>query len=174
MSILHRRPLFALSRDEHEGSERNDVPPLRVAVLIIGALSRSLAAVLLALALPVVSAAADTTSQRPILVTLTAQSHQPRPGDSASWHWGYCVRVRTATGKSVASTIHLQILSGNTPVVGVGSVSLRGKGYDHWCTAIGGEGNVLDGVPRGKKLVFQAVVRAKGVTVKRDWLIIVR
>jgi hypothetical protein len=84
------------------------------------------------------------------------------------------VKVRTAAGKSVASTIHLQILLGDTtPVEGVGLVSLK-KGYDHWCAAIGGEANVLAGVPRGKKLVFQAVVRAEGVTVKRNWPIVVR
>jgi hypothetical protein len=137
----------------------------------MGALS--LAVALVALALSVVPAAADTTSQRPILVTLTAQNHQPRPNQSPGWHWDYCVKVGTATGKSVASTIHLQILSRDSPVGSVGSVSLR-EGYDHWCAAIGGEGNVLDGLPRGEKLIFQAVVRAKRVTVKRDWPIIVQ
>jgi len=29
-------------------------------------------------------------------------------------------------------------------------------------------------MPRGKKLVFQAVVRADGVTVRRNWLLVVR
>jgi hypothetical protein len=28
-------------------------------------------------------------------------------------------------------------------------------------------------VPRGKRLIFQAVVRAQGVTVKRNWPIVV-
>jgi hypothetical protein len=55
----------------------------------------------------------------------------------------------------------------------VGFVSLK-KGYDHWCAAIGGEANALLAVPRGKKLIFQAVVRAKGVTVERNWPIVVR
>jgi hypothetical protein len=82
------------------------------------------------------------------------------------------VKVTTATGKSVASEIQLQILLGRSRLEGVGLVSLR-KGYDHWCAAIGGEGNVLDAVPRGKKLVFQAVVRAAGVTVERNWPIVV-
>jgi hypothetical protein len=83
------------------------------------------------------------------------------------------VRVRTAAGKSVASTIHLQILLGRKPVGQVGFVSLN-KGYDHWCATIGGEANVLLAVPRRKKLSFQALVRAKGVTVKRNWPIVVR
>jgi hypothetical protein len=83
------------------------------------------------------------------------------------------VRVRTAAGTSVASTIHLQILSGHTPVAGVGLVSLK-KGYDRWCASLGGPNGVLHGVPRGKKLVLQAVVRAMGVTVRRNWPIVVR
>jgi hypothetical protein len=29
-------------------------------------------------------------------------------------------------------------------------------------------------VPRGKRLIFQAVVRAEGVTVKRNWPLVVR
>jgi len=33
---------------------------------------------------------------------------------------------------------------------------------------------VLLAEPRGKKLVFQAVVRADGVTVKRNWSIVVQ
>jgi hypothetical protein len=62
---------------------------------------------------------------------------------------------------------------GRTPVEGVGLVSLK-KGYNNWCGSIGGEHNVLEAVPRGKKLVFQAVVRTMGVTVRQDWPIVVR
>lgn len=106
-----------------------------------------------------------------IRVTLTAQNHDPRPSESPSWHWGYCVKVTTAAGTPAASTIHLHILSGRTPVEGVGLVSLR-KGYDRWCAAIGGEDNILDALPRGKKLIFQAVVTVNGVTVERSWPIV--
>jgi len=128
--------------------------------------------VLLAL-LCLVTACGAGTHQSPIRVTLTAKNHHPRPSVSPRWHWWYCVRVRTAAGKSVASMIHLQILSGRTPVEGVGSVALK-QGYDHWCAEIGGEGNLMDALPRGKKLVFQAEVRAEGVTFKRNWPIVVR
>lgn len=113
------------------------------------------------------------TSQSPIRVTLTAQNHRPHPTNSPGWQWGYCVRVRTAAGKSVASTIHLQILLGRKRVGQAGFVSLN-KGYDHWCASIGGETNALLAAPRGKKLVFQAVVKAEGVTVKRNWPIVVQ
>jgi hypothetical protein len=109
----------------------------------------------------------------PIRVTLTAKNHQPRASRNPNKHWWYSVKVTTAAGKSVASTIHLQILSGHTPLAGVGLVTLK-KGYDHWDAAIGGEASVLNAVPRGKKLIFQAVVRANGATVKRNWPIVVR
>jgi hypothetical protein len=69
--------------------------------------------------------------------------------------------------------IHVRFLSGHTSLEGVGLVWLK-RGYDHWCQAIGGEVNVLLGLPRGKKLVLQAVVRADGVTVRRNWPIVVR
>jgi hypothetical protein len=52
-------------------------------------------------------------------------------------------------------------------------ISLR-KGYDHWCQAIGGEASILNTLPIGRKLFFQAVVTADGVTVRRNWPIIVR
>jgi hypothetical protein len=132
---------------------------------------RFLAIVLVALTAGAGAVAAVRNS--PIRVTLTAENHHPHPRASPSWQWGYCVRVRTAAGKSVASTIHLQILQGRKPVGQVGFVSLK-RGYDHWCGTIGGETNALLAVPRGKRLIFQAVVRAEGVTVKRNWPLVVR
>ena len=64
-------------------------------------------------------------------------------------------------------------LLGRTPVEGVGLVSLK-RGYDNWCGSIGGEYNVLEAVPRGKKLIFQAVVKTMDVTVRQNWPIVVR
>jgi hypothetical protein len=123
-----------------------------------------------------------TTHRSPIRVILTAQNHHPRliltgrnHQPPPSEQWGYCVKVRTAAGKPLAAPIHLllQILKGRTPVAGVGEVWLK-KGYDNWCGSIGGEANALLAVPRGTKLNFQADVRAMGVTVKRNWPIVVR
>lgn len=116
--------------------------------------------------------AATAAAPSPIRVTLTAESHRPHPSESPAWHWWYCVKVTTAAGRSVASQIRLRILLGRDRMEEVGVVSL-GQGYDHWCAAIGGEGNALDALPRGKKLVFEAVVTADGATVKRDWPIVV-
>lgn len=106
------------------------------------------------------------------LLTLTGRNHQPPPNQQ----WGYCVKVRTAAGKSVPAPIQLrlQILSGRTPVEGVGLVSLK-KGYNNWCGSIGGEYNALEGAAQhGTKLVFQAVVKTMGVTVKTNWPVAVR
>jgi hypothetical protein len=125
---------------------------------------------LLALVLLVTGCGSDAHGIR---VTLTAENHHPRASELPNVQWWYCVKVTTAEGKSVASRIHLQILSGRTPLEGVGLIWLK-KGYDRWCADIGGEGNVLDALPRGKKLVLQAVVRAAGVTVSRNWPIVVR
>jgi hypothetical protein len=147
--------------------------PCRFLALESAVLRRFVAVGLVALTVAGGGMAALGKSRTPLRVTLTAQNHDPRASASPSVQWGYCVRVRTAAGKSVASTIHLQILQGRKPVGQVGFVSLR-KGYDHWCASIGGETNALLAVPRGKRLIFQAVVRAEGVTVKRNWPIVVR
>lgn len=117
----------------------------------------------------------EAPHQSPIRVILTAQSHQPHASNSPYVHWGYCVKVRTAAGKAPPSKIHLllQILKGRTPVAGVGEVWLN-RGYDNWCGGIGGETNPLLTLQRGKKLFFHAVVTAMGVTVRRNWPIVVR
>lgn len=140
---------------------------------VIAAISLAAAGVGAALALRGPTVTATAKKQSPIRVILTAKNHQPRVSNSPYKHWWYSVKVTTAAGKSVAATLHLQILSGRTPLKGVGLVTLK-QGYDHWGAAIGGEASVLHGLPRGKKLIFQAVVRAKGLTVKRNWPIVVR
>jgi len=82
------------------------------------------------------------------------------------------VKVRTVSGKSIASTIRIQI-AWRRAIRKIAVISLR-KGYDHWCAAIGGEASVFNVVPRGRRLLFQAVVNAQGVTVTRSWPIVVR
>jgi len=105
------------------------------------------------------------------LVRLTGRNHQPPPNEQ----WGYCVQIGTAAGKPVQGPVELrlQILLGRRLVAGVGLVSFKTGARDHWCGSIGGEYNVLEVVPPGKKLVFQAVATAMGVTVKKNWPIVV-
>jgi hypothetical protein len=127
---------------------------------------------LLLVALVGTTTAAAGANPSPIRVTLTAQNHHPRASHSPSVHWSYCVKITTAAGESVASKIRIQVVSGRT-VRRIALISLR-KGYDHWCQAIGGEASILNTLPIGRKLFFQAVVTADGVTVRRNWPIIVR
>ena len=143
-------------------------------LVAVAAVALAAAGVGAALALRGAFVTATAKRQSPIRVILTAKNHQPRVSNSPHKHWWYSVKVTTAAGKPVAGTLHLQILSGRTPLEGVGSVTFTKKGSDHWSAAIGGEAGLLHGLPRGKKLIFQAVVRAKGVTVKRNWPIVVR
>lgn len=126
---------------------------------------RSLGALLALLFLVTACGAGEHQSPR---VTLWAENHHPHPSQSPSWQWWYCVKVTTP----VASRILVQIVSGRTPVEGVGEIWLK-KGYNRRCADIGGEANVLDSLPRGKKLVLQAAVRADGVTVEQNWPIVV-
>jgi hypothetical protein len=127
---------------------------------------------LLLVALVGTTTAAAGANPSPIRVTLTAQNHHPRASHSPSVHWSYCVKITTAAGESVASKIRIQVVSART-VRRIALISLR-KGYDHWCQAIGGEASILNTLPIGRKLFFQAVVTADGVTVRRNWPIIVR
>lgn len=130
-----------------------------------------------------VTACDSRTHEAPIRVTLTAKNHDPRLTLTGLHHqpppneqWWYCVKVRTAAAKPVPARVQLrlQILSGRTRVGEAGTVSFRRGTSDDWCGSIGGEYNVLEAVPRGKELVFQAVVTTRGVTVRRNWPIVVR
>lgn len=124
------------------------------------------------LGITLVAGAAAAVNTTPIRVALIAQNHYPRASRSPFVHWSYCVRIRTAAGKSVASKIRIRVVTGRA-VKTIALISLR-KGYDHWCQAIGGEASILNALPIGRKLIFQAVVTADGVTVTRSWWIIVR
>jgi hypothetical protein len=166
-------PLSPLSLDPLIGEAKRRMRRRRFLVAV-AAIALAAVGVGAALALRGASVTAPAKRQSPIRVVLTAKNHQPRVNNSPDKHWWYSVEVTTATGKSVAAKLHLRILSGRTLLEGVGLVTFTKRGSDHWSSAIGGEASVLHRLPRGKKLIFQAVVRAKGVTVKRNWPIVVR
>ena len=170
MTVHALRPPFSLHPLMKEARRRSRQRRVRltVAALVVGGLAAGLAVAFHSPGAPVAAPATKT----PIRVTLTAQNHRPRPSESPNWHWWYSVKVLTAAGP-VAAHIHLQILSGRTPVEGVALISLT-KGLPDWRAAIGGEANVLADAPRGRKLLLEAVVRAKGVTVRRFWPLVVR
>jgi hypothetical protein len=103
-----------------------------------------------------------------IRVLLTADSHHPRVGKP----WHYEVRVTDAAGRAVVARIHLQILFGGVPV---GQVGRHRVASGVWRETIGaGKNEPFPARARGQPLVFEAVVKARGQTVKADYPISVR
>jgi len=101
-------------------------------------------------------------------VLLIADSHHPRVG--RPWH--YEVRVTDAAGRPVAALVHLQILFGGVPV---GQVGRHRVASGVWRETIGtGRNAPFPASARGQPLVFEAVVTARGQTVKADYPITVR
>jgi hypothetical protein len=101
-------------------------------------------------------------------VRLTADSHHPRVGKP----WHYAVRVTDATGRPVPARVHLQILFAGAPV---GQVGRHRVESGVWSETIGTKGNPpFPARARGARLVFQAVVTARGQTRKANYWVQVR
>ena len=99
---------------------------------------------------------------------LTADSHHPRVG--RPWH--YEVRVTDLAGRPVPARVHLQILFAGVPV---GQVGRHRVANGVWRETIGAGANApFPARARGQPLVFEAVVTARGQTVKADYPITVR
>jgi hypothetical protein len=108
------------------------------------------------------------TGSPPIRVVFHGQDHHPRAGK----RWSYEVRVTDRDGNRVSARIHLQILFGG---VAVGQVGVHRVRNGAWRETLGTPGNPpFPAAARGRRLVFQTVVTARGVTVKRNWPIVVR
>ena len=102
-----------------------------------------------------------------IRVALTADTHTPRAGA----RWSYSVRVADDRGKPLPARVHLQVVFGGAAVGQVGVHRVRGV----WKETLGTPGNPpWPARSRGLPLTFQAVVTARGRTVKRNWWIKVR
>jgi hypothetical protein len=114
---------------------------------------------------------ATTTTARlaPLIrVSLTADSHHPRVGKP----WHYEVRVTDGAGEPVPARVHLQILFGGAPV---GQIGRHRVPHGVWRETIGVPGNPpFPARARGVRLVFQAVVKARGQTKKANYWIEVR
>jgi hypothetical protein len=103
-----------------------------------------------------------------IRVRLTADSHRPRVGKP----WHYEVRVTDAAGRPVPATVHLQVLFGGSPVGQIGRHRVK-NGV--WSETIGGGGNApFPARAKGVPLVFEAIVKAQGVTKRVRYPIVVR
>jgi hypothetical protein len=103
-----------------------------------------------------------------IHVRLIADSHHPRVGKP----WHYEVRVTDATGRPVPAFVHLQILFAGVPV---GQVGRHRVASGVWRETLGTDGNPpFPARARGQPLVFEAVVTARGQTMKADYPLTVR
>jgi hypothetical protein len=135
-----------------------------------GSASRAaLAGVLVALAGCGGHGPTTTSPAKPsVRVSLTADSHRPRVGKP----WHYEVGVTDAAGKPVPARLHLQILFGGVPVGQVGRHRVK-NGV--WRETIGAKGNApFPARARGVRLVFQAIVTARGQTRKANYWIRVK
>jgi hypothetical protein len=110
-----------------------------------------------------------TAPARPrIHVTLTSPTHRPK----VNVPWPVKITVTDAAGKPVAATLTMQVMFNGTPVGKidngavyrfVGSWQERPDNGITWPPA-----------SRGQPITFQAVVKAQGVTVRKNWWIKVR
>jgi hypothetical protein len=101
-------------------------------------------------------------------VTISASTHHPR----ANAPWPVTVRVTDASGQPVAATLTMRILFDGTPV---GKVD-DGRVFHFvgaWQEKRGQEIK-WPAASRNQPLAFQAIVRARGKTVKKTWAISVR
>jgi hypothetical protein len=100
-----------------------------------------------------------------IHVQLAADSHRPRVGKP----WHYEVRVTDPAGNPVPARVHLQILFGGAPV---GQIGRHRVANGIWQETIGADGNEpFPARARGVRLVFEAIVTAKGETRRAHWWI---
>jgi hypothetical protein len=103
-----------------------------------------------------------------IRVSLTADSHRPRVGKP----WHYKVRVTDAEGRPVPATVHLQILFNGAPV---GQIGRHRVTNGVWSETIGtGPNRPFPARARGIRLVFEAVVKARGQVRRARYPIRVR
>jgi hypothetical protein len=111
---------------------------------------------------------AATSAHAPLRVTISAPTHHPR----VNALWPVTVRVTNGAGRPVAATLTMRILLGGSPV---GKVD-NGRVYHvvgTWREKPGQE-ITWPAASRGQPLQFEAIVNARGRTVKRTWAISVR
>ena len=113
----------------------------------------------------------ETTAARhrlPFRATLHAPTHAPRAGKP----WLYSVRVTDLRGRPIAARIRMQVLFGGVPVGKVdGGRSFRFVGV--WREPRDSP-LVWPARARGRPLVFEAIVSARGKTKRLDYPVRVR
>jgi len=120
-------------------------------------------------AAPATTAAAPGRSAQPsaggVRVAIIAPTHTPK----VNANWPVAVKVSDAGGRPLAATLTMRVLFAGAPV---GKVD-NGRVYrfvGSWQEKPG-QDITWPAQSRGQPLTFEAVVRAKGETVKRTWWI---
>jgi hypothetical protein len=109
------------------------------------------------------SSTATAAQAEPVRVVLRAATHRPRAGRP----WLYSVRVTDASGRPLPARIRMQVLFGAAPVGKVDggrTFSFVGTWREPRNSPV-----IWPKRSRGVRLVFEAVVTARGQTRKVDW-----
>jgi hypothetical protein len=112
--------------------------------------------------------ATTTAPARQPRVTISSPTHRPK----ANVPWPVRITVTDASGKPAAATLTMRVLFGGQPV---GTID-NGAVYRFVATWQERPGNGITWPPasRGQPLTFQAIVKAQGRTIRKNWWIRVR
>jgi len=113
------------------------------------------------------AAASPVASVATVHVTVSAATHKPK----VNVPWPVKVTVTNAKGKPVAATVTMQVLFDGQPV---GTID-NGAVYHFVGTWQEKHGNEITwpAASRGEPLTLQFVVKAQGVTIRKNWAITV-
>jgi hypothetical protein len=111
--------------------------------------------------------AATSARVQPVRVTILSPTHEPR----VNAPWPVRVTATDAAGKPVAGTLTMLILFAGAPV---GTID-KGRVYHFVGSWQERRGRAITwpASSQGQPLTFQVVVRAEGVTVRKNWEITV-
>jgi hypothetical protein len=117
---------------------------------------------------PTTAPATTAAAAAPVTVTITSPTHRPK----TNIPWPVTITVTDAADKPLRARLTMNVLFNGAPV---GKID-NGAHYDFVGTWQEKKGNEITWPPeaRGQPLTFQAVVTAKGRTVKKTWWIQVR
>jgi hypothetical protein len=146
MNVARRPTALTVPHREYDHPMRR-VPVLLALVLLVASCGGGSKA-------PTTTAA---SAKKALHVALTAQDHHPKLGHT----WSYQVHVTdAATGKPVASLIHVQVTFGGSPVGQIGRHHVKNGIWKETIPATGK--NAFPAAAVGQHVVWQAIATAPG------------
>ena len=109
--------------------------------------------------------ASTTTTRAQVRVTISSPTHAPK----VNVPWPVRITATDGSGKPVTGTLTMRVLFGGQPV---GKID-KGAVYHFVGTWQERPGNEITWPPasRGQPLTFQVVVKARGLTIRKNWAI---